>query len=191
MGLEGNLRDFPLPEIIQLLGLQRKTGKLEISRNDEKGDIYFRKGKIIFSDLKSLRYTVDPLSDHEIKIANLIYLMLEWDNGNFRFLTGILPSEEGTPVDLDPDNLILEGLRRLEELQKIKEHIPSLDEVFQISLKVDETINRILSPAEWKVLAHLNGKRTIKMIAEKARIDEIETGKIIYEFCKLGIIEKV
>lgn len=191
MSLEGNLRDFPLPEIIQLLGLQRKTGKLEITRGKEQGEIYFREGEIIFAILQSPLYAEDSLSDPETKVSSAIYLMLGWNSGNFRFLPGMLPAEESILVNLNPDNLILEGLRRIDEIEKIKEYIPSLNEVFQISLEADETNIRNLSPVEWKVLAYLNGKHTVKKVAEKARLDEIETGKIIYDFCKLGIIEKV
>jgi len=48
-GIQGNLASFRIVEVLQLLGLQRQTGRLEISRNDENAEIYFKDGMIVFA----------------------------------------------------------------------------------------------------------------------------------------------
>jgi CheY-like chemotaxis protein len=46
-GIQGNLSSFRIVEVMQLLGLQRQTGRLTLSRNSEGADIYFRDGAVV------------------------------------------------------------------------------------------------------------------------------------------------
>ena len=46
-GIQGNLASFRIAEVMQLLGLQRQTGRLALSRNGEGADIYFRDGAVV------------------------------------------------------------------------------------------------------------------------------------------------
>jgi hypothetical protein len=55
MALEGTLKDFGLPDIFQLIGLQRKTGVLTLRAADETVHVYFLDGKIVSADSESRR----------------------------------------------------------------------------------------------------------------------------------------
>ena len=48
VGLTGNLRTVPLSDLLQLISAAGKTGALLISRDDQKREIYFMKGNIIY-----------------------------------------------------------------------------------------------------------------------------------------------
>jgi hypothetical protein len=47
MALQGNLRDFSVPEILQLLGSQKKTGCLTMEWNTERAVVFLQEGQII------------------------------------------------------------------------------------------------------------------------------------------------
>ena len=47
MALQGNLRDFSVPEILQLLGSQKKTGCLTMEWNTERSVVFLHEGLII------------------------------------------------------------------------------------------------------------------------------------------------
>jgi len=47
MALQGNLRDFSVPEILQLLGSQKKTGCLTMEWNSERALVFLHEGQII------------------------------------------------------------------------------------------------------------------------------------------------
>lgn len=51
--IQGNLASFRIVEVLQMLGLQRQTGRLAISRNDENAEIYFKDGSIVFASSNS------------------------------------------------------------------------------------------------------------------------------------------
>ncbi len=50
MALEGNLKDFALSEILQLISVQQKGGLLQMTSDDEQAEIWFDKGRIIYAD---------------------------------------------------------------------------------------------------------------------------------------------
>lgn len=49
MALRGNLRDFSLPDVFQLVQLSGKTGVLRILGADAEGSIWFREGEVFFA----------------------------------------------------------------------------------------------------------------------------------------------
>ena len=49
MALRGNLKDFSLPDVFQLVQLSGKTGVLRIVRSDTQGSIWFRDGDVFFA----------------------------------------------------------------------------------------------------------------------------------------------
>ena len=49
MALRGNLRDFSLPDVFQLVQLSGKTGVLRITGPEAEGGIWFREGEVFFA----------------------------------------------------------------------------------------------------------------------------------------------
>ena len=47
--LEGDLRHFHLPEILQMLRLAQATGRLELDRPRERADLYLEDGRLTFA----------------------------------------------------------------------------------------------------------------------------------------------
>jgi DNA-binding response OmpR family regulator len=48
-GIQGNLEHFRIVEVMQMLGLQRQTGKLAVTRGGEGAEIYFRDGAVVYA----------------------------------------------------------------------------------------------------------------------------------------------
>jgi hypothetical protein len=55
MALEGTIRDFGLPDIFQLIGLQRKTGILTLKNENEEVTVTFENGMVVNADSSSKR----------------------------------------------------------------------------------------------------------------------------------------
>lgn len=53
MALEGTIQDFALPDIFQLIGIQRKTGLLTLERGSETVSLKFLEGQIVGADTSS------------------------------------------------------------------------------------------------------------------------------------------
>jgi hypothetical protein len=55
MALEGTIKDFGLPDIFQLIGLQRKTGILTLTSDNENVTVTFENGMVVMADSSSKR----------------------------------------------------------------------------------------------------------------------------------------
>ena len=75
--LEGDLSEFPLTDIIQLVDLSKKTGAVELhgqrGAQQMDGHLYFRDGKIIGAEMTGLA----PLE--------AVYTFFTFTSGPFRF----------------------------------------------------------------------------------------------------------
>ena len=50
MALEGTIKDFGLPDIFQLIGLQRKTGLLTLKHEKDEVTVAFENGMVVNAD---------------------------------------------------------------------------------------------------------------------------------------------
>src|SRR4029453_12239032 len=55
MALEGTNKDFGLPDIFQLIGLQRKTGTLTLQSDKEQVTVTFESGMVVMADSSAKR----------------------------------------------------------------------------------------------------------------------------------------
>jgi hypothetical protein len=70
MALQGNLRDFSVTEILQLLGSQKKTGCLKLEWNTERAQIHVYDGRIVGTRSPGMKPD-DPLLQFLIKVHRL------------------------------------------------------------------------------------------------------------------------
>ena len=61
MAFVGKLDQFKLPDLLQIISGNRKTGRLALTRRDSQGMIVFRSGKIIYAASTAARETLGSL----------------------------------------------------------------------------------------------------------------------------------
>jgi len=178
MSLAGDLQDFEITDVFQLVQLGQKDGVLRIQTADNLGVVCFKSGKVAHAQTNSIQG--EPAID----------TILGWKKGRFTFNPG-----EETPqhtVDLPIQQVILEAARRIDELTRVQKLIPSFDMVIEIIEVPQEGVEKIqLNPREWKVLSFVDGILTVKQIARKSNISEFETAKIFYGMISSGLVKAV
>lgn len=77
MALKGNLRDFSITQLFNLIHLARKTGLLTIQGASETAQIYFREGKLSYAqigqtpnDLATVLYRSRKLSANQVRVLH-------------------------------------------------------------------------------------------------------------------------
>lgn len=69
MALRGNLKDFSLPDVFQLVTFSRKTGVLRIQRDDDaQGSVWFRDGDVFFAQSN---WHTEPLGERLVRAQRL------------------------------------------------------------------------------------------------------------------------
>lgn len=125
-------------------------------------------------------------------IEESVYSLFGWPDGEFRFEQGQRPESSAPimPVPISVENLIMEGVRRIDEWGRIKDRIPSTDMVVKFVEQPGEKAKGVnLSADEWKVFARINGKHTLAEIAQKTNLSEFDVCRIVYGFLTAGLVE--
>jgi hypothetical protein len=72
VGLSGNLSDFGIADVFQLIGQQRKTGALELRRGSSRAQLTFDRGLVVSAGLATGRADeLDPLADRLVRSGQL------------------------------------------------------------------------------------------------------------------------
>lgn len=76
MALKGNLRDFTTTQLLNLVNLARKTGKLTLDGKDQNALLFFKEGRLIHASmnteeghLAAMLYKVGKLTDDQVRSA--------------------------------------------------------------------------------------------------------------------------
>lgn len=180
MALAGDLSEFPLTDIIQLVDLSKKTGGVHIrgqrTGQSFEGWLFFRDGKIVGATMPGLQ----PL--------DAIYTFFTFSSGPFQFHDD--QRIETPTINISNEVIIMEGVMRQDAWADIQHHVPSLALVPRLVPNPASGSREINLEAEgWRILTMVNGKNTIGQIAQRSGLGEFRTCEIIAQFLQNGLIE--
>lgn len=125
------------------------------------------------------------------QIEELLYSLLGWQAGSFKFYENQFPTDEEITVNLSVENVILEGLRRIDEMNMVKETLPDLEAVYTISASQAGRERAVtLQAAEWNIMALVDGRRSVNEICKVSPVDRNEALKKLAQLKLSGIITK-
>jgi hypothetical protein len=171
--LNGALGAFSILDVIQLLTMSQKVGELRLESEDghETASLYLDKDNLIHAVYG------------ELEGIQAFEALLGWKEGSFEFIPGRHP--EKTTMDKAAFVTLLQAFARLDEMQKIQQDLPPED----INLYIVADIKTVpaITTKEWKVLALVNGKRTITRICRKFG-DELTAKNLLLKLFKKKLI---
>jgi hypothetical protein len=175
--MQGTLEDFPLPDIIQLVSLSKKTGAVEIrSSEGNVGQLYFVQGRLVSARLDDL----PPVE--------AVLTFFTFPAGTFQFFDNE-PPPPGEPIAKSNELLLIEGIGRAEEWQRLRERVPSLDAILGLVADPSASSRDInLKPEEWRVLTLINGRDTLRTISQRTGFGDFRTARIIYHLIQAGLV---
>ena len=103
-GFAGSLSDFGLPELVQALDLNKKTGKLSVVSDRGRGAMMIRDGQIAAAEIGAL------------KGEDAVYEMLVLEAGFFEFESGEIVCER--EIETKTNQLLMEAFRRIDESKR-------------------------------------------------------------------------
>ncbi len=174
--------------------IAERSGKITRNQLDEALKIqkktHRRLGEILVELEIIERSEMEELVKFQVK--ETIYSLLAWEEGIFKFYENRFPTEEKITVSLSAENIILEGVRRIDELSRIKITLPPLNSVLVLETASDRRRRDIMLEAdEWNILASIDGYTTINEILEKVAIGRLEALKIIKGLILAGLVSVV
>lgn len=125
-------------------------------------------------------------------VLDVVYRLITWAEGIFRFDQDVLPGDDRITVPIDLENVIIEGARRMREWERLTEELPSLDMALKFAEHPNVNIRDMkLNVEEWRVVSFINPKNSMKAIAKANNLSELEIRRIVYGLLQAGLVEVI
>jgi hypothetical protein len=171
--ISGDLENTRCPEIIKILSLGKRSGRLYLTNGSDSGNIFFTDGEVVHAQCGSL---------NGIKAVQEIAV---WTSGEYRFFVDE-PADMQT-VTMSIDEVLAETTSHLRQMDKITSLIPSSSAVYALEPDIrDKDVQ--LKSIQWRVLTTIDGKKSIADIAQSINLGVSDCMKILYTLLRMGLL---
>lgn len=178
-----------------LVAVLNKAGKL----TDNQARLLRERAKSISDKalamrLISARYVTqaDIVTCIKSHILDVIYNLMLWTEGPFRFEDNTMPGAGSILVPIELENVIIEGSRRIQKEAEINKLIDTLDISLAFPENPREKFKGIhLSVDEWKVVSYVSPKNKLRQIMKALNMSELEIKKVVYGLHQAGLVKIV
>jgi tetratricopeptide (TPR) repeat protein len=125
------------------------------------------------------------------QIEEAVYFLFTWMQGSFNFEADVHPEEQDLLVSINPESLLLEGARRMDEWNLVEKKIPSFDLVFERDQTRLQSSEVELTEEQRTVLDLVDGQCDVQSIVEESGLVEFEVGKALYGLLTAGFVHRV
>lgn len=178
MNLSGQLADWTMDDLLQIVHVTKKTGSLDIV-GARKGRVHFKEGHVTAAELHSTR-GVYAGTDPSI-IADVVFVLGSLEEGAFAMGPADGPEVDG--IDIELVSKRVGELRALETVVADQGLIGSGEVVLRSSIDDDIT----MTPEDWAALASLVQPFTFDSLEE--RLGRGAAIRVVHAFHRLGIAE--
>ncbi len=152
------------------------------SRGMRLGDLLVERKSITREDLHT---------QIRIQIEEAVYFLFTWAEGTFNFEADIRPDEQDLLVSINPESLLLEGARRVDEWSLIEKKVPSFDIVFEVDRRKLLESNATLTTEQQTLLPLIDGRRDVASLVDESGLVEFDVGKALFGLATAGFLHRV
>jgi len=242
VALRGNLKDFGIADVFQLVGQQRKTGILELTdgkgrqvqlrfdhgavvsaspaesgAQESLGDMLVRCGFLTRQQVEELRAECGPSGQslprlavarglitereleevEDLRTRETIFAVLRWADGSFDFRAQDVFHSRRLETLLGAEQILMDGLRMMDEWQSFADLVPSEDTVFEkvgsfeaYREQAGREIGRRLANAE-QVFALVDGRLKVRRIIDLSLLGSFDATRALASLHEAGVIAPV
>ncbi len=232
MALQGNLDDFSLPEILQLIAVQQKSGVLKLTSGSDVAVIFFDGGRVVSTrdrrrnakdPLKTFLVKTGHITDSQLKqietieaesrreltdvilsgnymtsealtaaiqdqVQDSMHQLLTWKQGAYHFSGDARTVPKfAANVRLNTEGLLMESMRRLDEIVRYKQLLSSPAMVLRP--KALAVPPKEMTHPEQRVLPLVDGLKPLRDIIAQSKLVEFEVYEALHHLYELGVIE--
>jgi len=126
----------------------------------------------------------------KLQIEEIVYNLFSWREGDFIFHEGAKPKNAPFAVEMNTMNVIMEGTRRIDEWLEIQKVLPDDNTLLRVvavpKINCDEIT---MSLDEYRILALINGERTVPDLIGLSPMGEFVTCRAVYRLMSQRLVE--
>lgn len=241
VGLSGNLVDFGIADVFQLIGQQRKTGLLELRSGSSRAQLVFDRGLIVSAAPAGARSgDVDPLADmlvrcglitreraeeamalcrasaqtlsqtvlernwldaeivariEDLLTRDTLFDVLRWRSGSFDFRGQEVHHQRDPASLLGAEQILMDGLRMVDEWQSFVDLIPSEDAVFQRVGRFEtyrQNTSRTAEPEiamAQRVFELIDARLSVRRVVDLSQLGTFDGMRCLADLRQAGVIK--
>jgi cell division septation protein DedD len=146
-----------------------KAGKITIEQYEESVRLLKTTKKRQGAILVELGYITakDLFWGVQYQVKEIIYSLFPLDIAEYKFLEGEIPANEVITLKMSMDNIIYEGVKRVSNLNKMKNELPDMNSIPQLSTDPASLFQDIeFSARDKTMLPIIDGEKTIEELLE-------------------------
>jgi len=173
-----DISDVPLVDLLRAIAAHQKSGVAVISADGGvRGEIFFRQGNVVDAE-------VGRLSGREA-----IYRLFCWSVGRLEVEWKSIRRKD--TIEMRPQDLLMEALRRVDEWRRLLAGLPPLDTIFEVDYRmlaerladIPDEVNRILRL--------FDGVRTFLQVIDDCGLPDLDAAASIGKLCQERIIHDI
>ena len=173
---QGVLGDMSVVDILQTMEFGNKTAIIHIATPKRDAQIFVQDGRPVHAVAGSLVG------------ERAVYKMLQWVDGNFRIDFRKALQVQAT-INTSTQGLIMEGVRRLDEIERLKEQLPPFTArlVIDSQIILEEHPDRFPAKIE-NIMAEFDSHKDVEAVVESLPYDDLESLEVISKLYFQGFL---
>jgi len=177
-GVDGELEQLPLTDLLQLFHVSRKTGTVELERRSkagavEVGRVALARGEIVHAEVGRIRG------------EKALFRLIAWLRGSFAFRPGPAPAE--STVVQPTLALLREGRRQVSEWKRLAERMPPMDAHATLTIR-SASLPNVIHPLTQEVLLVLENFSRIGDVVDHCSYPDYQVLRMLHTLIRRGML---
>lgn len=169
--IEGSLSQLGIPDLMQILGMNRRSGRLNLERGNERGEIIVADGRPVNARLG------------RVEGEKALFRLLAWTEGTFTFAPGT--SNAKPRISRAMDDALLEGFRQADEVNRLLPTLPS--RTTRLGLAPDADLTQEQHPVTAQVMELLRQPRALGEVLDLAPANDLDVVGVLSTLIQKGV----
>ncbi|HEY4322105.1 MAG TPA: DUF4388 domain-containing protein [Gemmatimonadales bacterium] len=129
----------------------------------------------------------------KLQVEEAVYTLFSWTSGTFSFEVGARPDTPDVALRLNPEGLLLEGARRVDEWSIIAKKITTVEAVygFEGEAMTPPVGDAPVMESERRVMPFINGVNTVREIVDQTGLSEFEVCRVLFGLLSAGRLRRL
>ncbi len=172
--LSGSTSEMALPDLLQMFGLNQKTGLLQISKiGFPNGEIAVESGRIIAAGVGKIRG------------QKALFRLLRWEDAQFE-VAPLMDHESDPDLSESIEQLLLEGMRQIDELAHMEKDLSLSGKRIAVKKRPPQSE---MTPREQELFKVLESGKEMTGILDALPWTDYEVYRMVAHFIKKGALE--
>ncbi|XXF80324.1 DUF4388 domain-containing protein [Myxococcaceae bacterium GXIMD 01537] len=169
--IEGSLSQLGIPDLMQILGMNKRSGRLNLERGNERGEIVVADGRPVNARLG------------RVEGEKALFRLLAWTDGAFTFAPGA--STAKPRINRGMDDALLEGMRQSDEVNRLLPSLPPRHTRLVLAPETD--LSQEQHPVTAQVMELVRQPRELGEVLDLATATDMDVVAVLSTLIQKGV----